>query len=70
MDWGRRFVHKKSTTHLIKSYAAGGHFGQYNMMLKSLKNSNMTSLNGSQKPLRPCALDESSLSIGRIKLAF
>ena len=29
-------------------------------------NTNMTGLDGFQKPLRPCALDESSLSIGRV----
>ena len=32
-----------------------------------LMNTDMTGYNGFQKTLRPCALDESSLSIGRVK---
>ena len=31
-------------------------------------NTNMTGLDGSKKSLHPCALDESSLSIGRVKV--
>ena len=33
-------------------------------------NTNMTGLDGFQKSLRPCGLDESSLSIGRVNMHY
>ena len=45
----------------VNPYAGGGLFGQYKMMQKKLKG-----LDGFQKLWHPRALDESSLSIGRV----